>query len=168
MKSWNGSAMIKPSLFIIGAAKCRTTSLYEYLKQHREVCFPDGDQIRKLRPDLARKNIKEPKCFSSRYHTHPHLGPGDILTVDRKVVRDLKDYLYLFSFAGDRPVVEKASTDTIFHPRTTEDIHAFNPEGRIIILLRDPIRRARSAYMHLAGKKEKLPLEEDALSRWEI
>ena len=40
----------KPNLFIVGAPKCGTTFLYQYLKKHPDVYFP---------------NFKEPHFFGS-------------------------------------------------------------------------------------------------------
>ena len=55
--------MLKPNLFIIGAPKCGTTSIYSFLKQHPEISFP---------------NLKEPKYFSSIDQNFPHKGVGDV------------------------------------------------------------------------------------------
>ena len=41
--------MKKPNFLIVGAAKCGTTSLYHYLKQHSEIFMPE--------------NFKEPQFF---------------------------------------------------------------------------------------------------------
>ena len=54
--------MTLPNFVIAGAARCGTTSLYYYLKQHPEIGFPDK---------------KEPKFFSSKAQEFPHNGPGD-------------------------------------------------------------------------------------------
>ena len=45
-----------PDVFVIGAAKCGTTSLHHYLNQH---------------PDISMSRVKEPGVFST-----PHWLPG--------------------------------------------------------------------------------------------
>lgn len=34
-------APVRPNFLIVGAAKCGTSSVYQYLKQHREVFLPN-------------------------------------------------------------------------------------------------------------------------------
>ena len=64
-----------PNFLIIGAAKCGTTALYYYLKQHPEISFP---------------KLKEPKFFSSNGETFPHNGVGDV-SVDKYAVKSLSN-----------------------------------------------------------------------------
>ncbi len=44
-----------PNLFIVGAPKCGTTSLYEYLRQHPQIFFPFSTD--------GYSRIKEPNHF---------------------------------------------------------------------------------------------------------
>ena len=44
--------MKKPNLFLIGAAKCGTTSLYHYLKQHPDLFFPEHKEPHYFSKDL--------------------------------------------------------------------------------------------------------------------
>ena len=62
----------KPNLFIIGAAKCGTTSLHNYLNAH---------------PQIFMSPFKEPGFF---------LGPTKEKVLSRKY-RDVDNYLSLFS-----------------------------------------------------------------------
>ncbi|MBI3756314.1 MAG: sulfotransferase, partial [Deltaproteobacteria bacterium] len=36
--------MKKPNFFIVGAPKCGTTAMYEYLKQHPEIFMPEDEK----------------------------------------------------------------------------------------------------------------------------
>ncbi len=40
------STDIRPNLFLVGAAKCGTTSLYEYLRQHPQIFFPSSSDAK--------------------------------------------------------------------------------------------------------------------------
>lgn len=126
--------MRKPNLFIVGAAKSGTTSLYYYLKQHS---------------DIYMSPLKEPKFFSVNANKFPHNGPGDDV-VDRTVIKTLEDYLNLFSQAKNEKYLGEASADYLyFHEIVAPKLKAFNPESKIIIILRNPVDRAFSAYKHL-------------------
>lgn len=141
--------MRKPNLFIVGAGKSGTTSLYKYLNQHPDIYFPDEFKISKINKELSKKNCKEPKYFSSFYHEYPHLGPEDVKHVDEMIVKDINDYLSLFSLANNESIIGEASADYLYYYDVANDIKKFNKNSKIIIMLRNPINRAHSAYMHL-------------------
>jgi len=49
----------------------------------------------------------------------------------------------------------------LFHPAVPQRLHALLPDARLIVLLRDPVRRAYSHYWHERGKgREQLSFEE--------
>ena len=137
--------MIKPNFLIVGASKCGTTALYYYLKQHPEISFP---------------KIKEPKYFSSIFKKFPHKGIGDS-SVDRYAVRDYKSYQNLFRDINNTRIGE-ASPDTLYyHKETAKKIKELLGDIPIIITLRDPAKRAFSAYMYLKrDSREKLSFNE--------
>ena len=47
--------MIKPNLYIIGAAKAGTTSIYQYLQQHPEVYMSPIKETYFFCPDLKKE-----------------------------------------------------------------------------------------------------------------
>lgn len=111
----------KPNLFILGAAKCGTTSLHAYLDLHPEVfmCEP-----------------KEPSFFVPE---RKHLP------------KDPEWYQGLFEGAGEARIVGESSTDYTKRPffeGVPDRIAAFAPDARFIYMMRDPIRRAISHYWH--------------------
>ena len=130
-----------PNFLIIGASKCGTTALYYYLKQPPDISFP---------------NLKEPKYFSSVNKKFPHNGIGD-MSVDKHVIKSLAQYKSLFSSIENKRVGE-ASPDTIyFHNKTAPQIKEILGDIPIIIILREPVKRAFSAFMYLKrDSREKL------------
>lgn len=134
-----------PNFFIVGAAKAGTTSVYAYLAQH---------------PEIFLSPLKEPKYLSLPANKLPHRGPGDA-KVDNSIIKTLDDYLNLFKNASIEKVVGEASADYLYFyktviPRTKKT----NPESKILIMLRNPIERAFSAYRHmLKDKRETLSFE---------
>lgn len=112
--------MIRPNLFIVGAMKSGTTSLHQYLAQH---------------PDVFMSEPKEPGFFVEEL-TWPR-GAGW--------------YATLFADAGAAQVVGESSTHYAKLPTyrgVPERIHAFNPEARLVYVMRDPLERLQSHYWH--------------------
>lgn len=118
------SAAEWPNLFIVGAAKAGTTSLYRYLGRH---------------PDIFMSPVKEPHFFSQ-------IEPDPKLASFFPVVKDGNAYLALFARGRDKPVRGEASTSYLSHPDVALSIKAVSPDARIVIMLRDPISRAYSNY----------------------
>jgi hypothetical protein len=120
-----------PDFIIIGAMKAGTTSLWEQLRAHPQVYMPD---------------LKELQFFSN---------PG-------RLDRDLDWYRRQFAAAGGAVAAGEASTNYTKHPRrpgTAARIAEVVPRARLIYLVRDPIERIRSHYLHVAhGYGERRPL----------
>jgi len=114
----------KPNLFVIGAPKCGTTSIYNYLKLHPDVFLP---------------NIKELHYFS-----YP-----EVLNTyyDVKIESDLDKYLLWYREANHKKIVGDISPSYLYNDQSAERIKSFNPEAKVIAILREPIERAISHYL---------------------
>ena len=125
-----------PNFIIVGSAKCGTTSLYNYLKQHPQVFMP---------------LLKEPGFFTGAW---PHL------------VNSEKEYRELFDGAQGKIAIGEASPMYIEDQSVPQKMIDFlGPDTRIIIILRNPIDRAFSLWGHLHYHSMVEPLSfEDALS----
>lgn len=111
-----------PNLFIVGAQKGGTTTLYETLKQHPQIFMPP---------------IKEPHYFSR-----------DRVIVDRDLIVTKEHvYLQLFNSGADCKFRGESSPSYLWHPDVPERIQKKSPDAKIIIILRDPIERAYSQYL---------------------
>jgi hypothetical protein len=123
----------KPNLFLIGAMKSGTTYLRKLLNAHAAIfmCEPDEpsyfvepQQLKAIWPDMWARNLW----------------------------RSEENYLALFGSAGDATILGEASTNYAKRPLVTgvaERISAFNPDARIVYLLRDPVERTLSHYWHM-------------------
>lgn len=107
----------KPNFFIVGAAKSGTTSLWMYLKQHPDIFMP---------PTMA---TKEPSYFCKLYG-----------------FRDYDRYLNLFKKAQGISAIGEASTPYLSSPESASWIKTEYPFSKIIIILRNPVKRAYSLY----------------------
>ena len=140
--------MKKPNLFIVGAPKCGTTFLYHYLKQHPEIFFPDFKEPHFFGSDLIRKN-----------------GAYDL---------NIDEYQNLFN--SDKKIIGEASTFYIFSKTAAQEIYNFNPNSKIIIMLRDLVDLVYSMHSQFVFSgdeviedfKEALGLESDRLNGMKI
>jgi hypothetical protein len=105
------------NLFIVGAAKAGTTSLWSAFRSHPDV-FVTEDEL-----------YKEPAFFSSY---------GERMGFER--------YHSLYSGYVDQKYICDASTAYLTSPESAERIYRYNRHAKIIIVLRDPIARAYSLY----------------------
>lgn len=122
--------MEKANLFIIGAAKCGTTSLHEYLGQH---------------PDIFMSAIKEPHYFSN-VDQLLHDGVDEEASRHSSLIKDELTYHKLFKNGQNQLYRGESSPSYLWHDKAAQNIYNYNPHSKIIILLRDPIMRAFSHF----------------------
>jgi len=122
LTSANYNAQLKPAVLpnflIVGAAHAGTTSLYFYLRQHPEIFMPTDP-----------KN-KEPMYFVS---------------TDAPIT-DFDAYLELFRGAEGKKAIGEASTAYLHCEESPARIQSVLGRIKIIIILRDPAKRAFSNY----------------------
>ncbi|WP_114752524.1 sulfotransferase family protein [Pleomorphovibrio marinus] len=122
----------KPNLFIIGSVKCGTTSLFNFLQESEDVFFPKQ---------------KEPHFFIQNFQCFPFSGPDDLCFYER-YAKNIEEYEKLFLNAGNNKIVGEASTMYLSVPSTAHRIKEYNPEAKIIAVIRDPVSRAYSHFLH--------------------
>jgi hypothetical protein len=120
---------LPPAFVIVGAQRCGTTSMYRYLK------------------------------------AHPHVVPAlqkEVHFFDINYARGLEWYAAHFvpkSWAARRTrnlrssiITGEASPYYMFHPCAMERLYATLPQAKIIVMLRDPVKRVLSHYAHARAK----------------
>ena len=117
---------MKVGIFIVGAAKTGTTSLHYYLNEH---------------PEILMSSEKEPDYFSDKEILDQGLYYG------KSRIDSLIKYNNLFLKRDKEKFLGDASVSYLFYPEISERIKEYNPESKIIIMLRDPIDRAFSHYL---------------------
>jgi Sulfotransferase family len=115
------SGLKRPDTFIVGCFKAGTTALYEYLRAH---------------PQVFMSVPKEPMYFGQ-----------DLTPRYRRMTRD--EYLALFRDARDDQRAGEASPWYLYSTSAAREIHGFNPEARIIVMLRNPIDVMYSQHAQL-------------------
>lgn len=114
-------SMVLPNLFIVGAPKCGTSALYSYLKQH---------------PDVFMSERKEPQFFCKDFWKE-----SDVYHGRKKFfsLRSQEEYLRLFKNVKKEKVLGEATSKYLYSKVAVKNIYKFNPDSKIIIMLRDPV-----------------------------
>ena len=113
--------MKKPNFFIVGAPKCGTTALSEYLNSHSNIFI--------TKP-------KEPEYFNP-----------DIKTIK---YTSMEAYLELYATSKPQhSAVGEASSSYLSSPNALYNIYKFNKNAKIIIMIRNPIDMAYSLFSQL-------------------
>ncbi len=104
--------MRKPNLFIVGAPRCGTTSLWSYLKGHPEVFMSTKKELYFFDADLRASEATAPS---------------------------LEQYLEHFSSVDDQKKIGEGTPSYLRSRRAPKEIRAFSPGAQIIIMLRNPV-----------------------------
>lgn len=124
-----------PNFLIIGTAKAGTTSLYRYLRQHPDVFMPE---------------VKEPRFFAYAEEPPAMKGPGDARTNRTSgAVYTIEAYRGLFDGVTDERAIGEASPNYLYSATAPRLIHTHLPDVRLLVLLRNPVERAYSHFLHL-------------------
>jgi len=136
----------KVDFFIVGEQKSGTTSMYYYLQQH---------------PQVSMSATKEP-CFfctdfieeSNNFHKRNYYFD----------YQNLDQYLGLFEQANNNQIWGEASSVYFYSKVSAKNIHHYNPQAKIIIMLRDPVHYLFSLHQqYLKETTEEIKTLEEAL-----
>lgn len=117
---------VLPDYVIIGAQKCGTSSLSQYLCEH---------------PDVVPAFRKEVHYFDRNFDKGASWYRRHFPTrVQMTALRTIRAHPVLTG---------EASPCYLFHPLGHERLHDLLPSARLIALLRDPVERAFSHYRHM-------------------
>ena len=119
--------MGKPNLFIVGAAKSGTTSLHNYLNQH---------------PDIFMCNPKEPHFLINKEIGVERIPIG---------VTEKSEYENLFIEGEDKKYRGESSVMYLMYPEIVipKIKKEYDEKTKVIIMLRNPVERAYSAFHHV-------------------
>ncbi len=133
----------KANLFVVGAMKAGTTSFIEMLGQHPEIYVSPIKEPHFFLEQLPKKIYNPSRFFNlETYFEKEFPAPLHIANVSKE-----EHYQKLFSLAkSGHTYLAEASTGYLHDPNAAENIYRYNPDAKIIILLRDPLQRAYSHY----------------------
>jgi hypothetical protein len=124
----------RPTVLIIGAPKAGTSALHAALAQH---------------PEIYPSPVKEPKYYMGWDAPPPaYRGPGDAHSNQEWIWRRA-DYQALFRGAPGDALRLESTPFYLYQPGARRRIAEELPEAKLIVIVRDPIDRAYSNWMHL-------------------
>lgn len=147
----------KVNLFVIGAMKAGTTSFVDLLSKHPDVYVPPIKEPHFFVDELP-NNLYEPSRFFDldQYLENDFPAPLHITKVTSSSQYDI-----LFSLSQTQKYLCDASTGYLHCPDTAAKIKQYNSIAKIVVILRDPIKRAYSHYkMDLALGRTKTSFED--------
>ncbi|MGF1479793.1 MAG: sulfotransferase domain-containing protein [Cyanophyceae cyanobacterium] len=124
-----------PNFLVIGAAKAGTTSLYTYLQQH---------------PQIYLSPVKETNFFAMEGENLNYKYPAS-KTIDNYLSQcqtDLHTYQKLFEGVSDEKAIGEISPMYLYETQAPERIHHYIPDVKLIAILRNPVDRAYSGFLH--------------------
>ena len=127
--------MTMPNFLVIGAAKSGTTSLYAYLNQH---------------PQIYMSPVKETNFFAIEGKTLNY-NYTDSKVIDNYLAQcktDLKSYQDLFQEVMDEKAIGEVSPMYLYDPKAPERIQNYIPDVKLIAIIRNPVERAYSSFLH--------------------
>ena len=114
--------------FIVGAPRCGTTTLADWLQQHPDVCF---------------SAVKEPHFFTQH----------DLTVLDEDKRQQLVSEEYLRRFFGHcdgkQQLQAEGSVTYLYLPERMETVLRLWPDARFVIALRDPLQMLPSLHQRL-------------------
>lgn len=117
----------KVNLFMVGAAKSGTSTIHKILASH---------------PDVFAGPIKEPHYFAKEeFKPHKELS--------KRVAFSEERYLENYKAAVDQKYLIDSSVFYLYFEKSAQRIYDYNPDSKIIIVLRHPVDRLYSHYKML-------------------
>ncbi|MBT9312468.1 sulfotransferase family protein [Leptothoe kymatousa] len=107
-----------PNFFLVGAPKCGTSAMSEYLRSH---------------PDIFMCQPKEPHFFSTDFSKI-------------RCVRTQKQYLALFKGSEIERIRGEASASYLYSSKAIKNLYEFNPQAKLLVMLRNPVDMVYSLH----------------------
>ncbi|MAG92427.1 MAG: sulfotransferase [Planctomycetaceae bacterium] len=120
--------VVMPSFLVIGAAKAGTTAVNQFFAEHPEVYICP---------------VQEPRFFSFEGQKFSPDHP-----LHAKTVTTIEEYRALFDGVTDEKAVGEVSPSYLHNTRAPGNIQAHLPDVRLIAVLRNPVDRAYSHFLH--------------------
>jgi len=145
----------KPNLFIVGAAKSGTTSVASYLEKHSKIFISPIKEPHYFSKDITPEEFTQKIAKDSLFDMDEYLSNETLEKKHINFIKNIEDYLSLYRDVDNEIIIGEASTGYLFSKESAKEIYKFNPNSKIIIILRDPVQRAYSHWkMNLASGVE--------------
>ena len=127
--------MGKVNFFVIGQPKCGTTSIFHYFKKHSSVFISEQKQLYFFAKE-HNNHRRQFKDFNTEYYT-------------KYYNYNFEDYIARFDFAKEYTVYGDITPDYVYSKNSEQDIYDYNPEAKVVLILREPLAFLKSFHNQL-------------------
>ncbi|MEM9773219.1 MAG: sulfotransferase [Chloroflexota bacterium] len=129
-----------PNTLVVGAPRCGTTSIFQYLRQHPDIYLPVRKELHYFTYQRLQENCN---------------GPGDMGVLET-LCETKEEYFSHYKQVQNEKIICEISPSYLYYSDISQRLKAELGDIKIIVSLRDPVEKAYSQYMHLV----RLNLEE--------
>ncbi len=137
---------ILPTFIVVGANKGGTTSIYHYLKQHKQVYLSPVKEPHFFSKDIDVNLFKREFAHNKLQDIDKYVNGDMKEEYHAAFIRDIEQYEKLFSKVQKQTAVGELSTSYLYSEVAAKEIKTLLPDCKIIICLRNPFDRAYSHY----------------------
>jgi hypothetical protein len=153
VRSLSAENRVLPDFIIIGAQKCGTSTLYKALLQHPNIVAPINI-IAPIKKEIHFVDIPQNYSKGTRWYK-THFPSNFYRNLYKKVLH--REF-----------ITGESSPGYLYFPHVSKRMKALLPNVKIIVMLRNPVDRAYSHYVHIFRPlKENLSFEEAVLKEEE-
>jgi hypothetical protein len=142
---WHGS----PRFLIVGAEKAGTTALFRYLSRHARLVSSVTKETYFFSPEAFRGWTHNPE-----YPFYDRLKNEAFDPMPRRWALRWYHAQFPVPRPGRFGLNFEATPGYFYYPLTPRRIHAYRPQMKLIVLLRDPVERAFSAWNMFHGIRD--------------
>jgi len=131
----------RPAFMIVGAQKSGTTALHRYLSDHPRITPAFGKELYFFSPESFHAYPEDPG-----YDWFARVAEGDNNPAIRAETLRWYHAQFPVPIPGRRQLYFESTTCYLYFPEVAPRIHAYRPDMKLIVLLRDPVERAYSSW----------------------
>ena len=135
-----------PNFIVVGAAKAGTTSIYQYLSQHPQVYLSPIKETNYFAKDIPLDKIRKDYYKGGELDVAAYVATNLEEQIHIAFVSQWEHYQKLYKNVKDQKAIGEISNSYLHSSVAAKEIYAVNPDMKIIMILRDPIKRAFSHY----------------------
>lgn len=137
---------IRANTFLVGVAKGGTTSIETFLRSQDDVYLSPIKEPTYFCNDIRNQIKSEYKKQVADVNFDVYFKKNNLKLMHMALVEKEEHYSKLFSRVCNESVIAECSTFYFPSSVAAENIYKYNPDSKIIIVLRDPVKRICSHY----------------------
>ena len=137
-----------PNFFVVGVVKGGTTSIYNYLSQHPDVYLTSIKETNHFSDeDMRYEHFEKQYKIDSGLDIKAYLAKESKDLVHIAHVREWSDYLKLYEDVDHEKARGEVCNSYMLCPSASNQIYSAIPKAKIIVILREPVKRMYSQYL---------------------